>query len=65
MSCTFGGDATNASKFWDLCVAGKDSWTPIPSERFNAKALYHPDGQRTGRVGCTWEVSELVTSTDP
>ena len=53
MSCKFGGDATNAAKFWDLCVAGKDSWTPTPSERFNAEALYHPDGQKTGRVGCT------------
>ena len=51
MSCKFAGDATNASKFWDLCVSGKDSWAPIPSHRFNAEALYHPDGLRTGRVG--------------
>lgn len=56
MSCKFAGDATNAAKFWDLCVAGKDSWTPIPSSRFNAEALYHPDGLRTGRVGCALEV---------
>lgn len=50
MSCKFGGDATDASKFWDLCCAGKDSWTPIPRERFNAEGLYHPDGLKTGRV---------------
>lgn len=50
LSCKFSGDATDASKFWDLCRTGKDSWSEMPKERFNAEAFYHPDAQRTGRV---------------
>ncbi|KAL8861949.1 MAG: hypothetical protein Q9178_001819 [Gyalolechia marmorata] len=49
LSCKFSGDAANASKFWDLCVAGKDTWGPIPKDRFNAEALFHSDPQRIGR----------------
>ncbi|KAL9127721.1 MAG: hypothetical protein Q9217_003451 [Psora testacea] len=65
MSCKFAGDATNASKFWDLCVSGKDSWSPIPSYRFNAEALYHPDGLKPGRVGCLFKFSQWETVLSP
>ena len=30
MSCKFGGEAASAPKFRDLCVDGKDVWSPIP-----------------------------------
>jgi acyl transferase domain-containing protein len=50
MSCRFAGDATSPSKLWDLCVAGKDSWSPIPKERFDIKAWYHENPQKAGRV---------------
>lgn len=50
MSCRFGGDATSPTKLWDLCVNGRDSWTPIPTARFDGKSLYHPDQSRPGRV---------------
>jgi Beta-ketoacyl synthase, N-terminal domain len=56
MSCRFGGDATSPSKLWDLCAAGKDCWTPIPLERFDAKSLYDRNKWKTGRVGCTSEL---------
>ena len=59
MSCKFGGEAANASKFWDLCIAGKDSWGPIPQSRFNAEALYHPDPQKIGRVRTTLQDSQF------
>ncbi|KAK3315921.1 type I polyketide synthase [Apodospora peruviana] len=49
MACRFPGGATSPSKLWNLCMAGKDGWSPIPAERFNAEAWYHPDAQRTGR----------------
>ncbi|KAF3769432.1 hypothetical protein M406DRAFT_245011 [Cryphonectria parasitica EP155] len=48
MSCRFGGDATSPSKLWDLCAEGKDSWTPIPLERFDAAGLYD---ERKGKLG--------------
>lgn len=49
MACRFGGDVTNPSKLWDLCVSGRDGWTPIPKDRFDVKALYHKDRARLGR----------------
>lgn len=51
MSCRFGGDATSPSKLWDICAAGKDCWTPIPAERFDAKSLYDAKKEKPGRVG--------------
>ena len=53
MSCRFGGDVTSPSKLWDLCAAGKDCWTPIPAERFDAKSLFDKNKEKLGRVGCT------------
>ena len=50
MSCKFGGEATSPTKLWDLCAAGKDGWSPIPSDRFAIKSMYHPDSQRFDRV---------------
>ncbi|KAH7143722.1 hypothetical protein EDB81DRAFT_935118 [Dactylonectria macrodidyma] len=37
MSCRFGGDATSPAKLWELCATGKDSWSPIPAERFTGR----------------------------
>jgi acyl transferase domain-containing protein len=51
MSCKFAGNASSPSKLWDLIAAGKDGWSPIPKDRFDAASLYHPDQQRTDRVG--------------
>lgn len=50
MSCRFGGDATSPSKLWDLCVSGKDSWSPIPETRFNNEAWYDEDASKIGKV---------------
>jgi len=50
MACRFGGDATSPSKLWELCTSGKDSWSPIPAERFDVKSWYHPDNQKPGKV---------------
>jgi acyl transferase domain-containing protein len=50
MSCRFAGQATSPSKLWDLLSEGKDAWSPVPMDRFDASSLYHPDPQRTDRV---------------
>ncbi|KKK24815.1 hypothetical protein P175DRAFT_0548914 [Aspergillus ochraceoroseus IBT 24754] len=49
MSCRFGGDATSPSKLWELCAEGKDSWSPIPTERFDGKSLYDRKKGKLGR----------------
>ena len=50
LSCRFPGDATNPEKFWGMCAEGRSAWTPIPEERFNAKAFYHPQGDKQSTV---------------
>ncbi|OQE09842.1 hypothetical protein PENVUL_c005G09092 [Penicillium vulpinum] len=49
MACRLGGDASSPSKLWEMCTSARDAWSPIPQERFNAKALYHPNRERVGR----------------
>ncbi|ERS99539.1 phenolpthiocerol synthesis polyketide synthase PpsB [Sporothrix schenckii ATCC 58251] len=48
MSCRFPGDADNVENFWEMIREGKDAWSEIPSDRFNAKGWYHPDPNRPG-----------------
>lgn len=48
MGCRFPGDATNPQKLWDMLVESRDAWSPIPKERFNQSAFYHPDASRNG-----------------
>ncbi|KAK3372638.1 hypothetical protein B0H63DRAFT_439937 [Podospora didyma] len=47
-SCRFTGGATSPSKLWDLLSYPTDLSVPIPPERFNIKAFYHPDGEYHG-----------------
>jgi acyl transferase domain-containing protein len=42
------GDATDAHKLWDLLVEGRNVWSPVPPERFNEAAFYHPDPDHDG-----------------
>ncbi len=51
MACRFPGDATNIEKFWEMIRDGKDAWSEIPADRFNARGWYHPDPNRPGSVG--------------
>jgi hypothetical protein len=48
MSCRFPGDATDPRKLWQMCAAARDAWSPVPKERFNQDAFYHPDANRNG-----------------
>lgn len=49
MACRFPGDVSNPSQLWDLCVSGRDGWTPIPKDRFDVNSLYHKTHDRVGR----------------
>ncbi|KAK3297391.1 uncharacterized protein B0H64DRAFT_457551 [Chaetomium fimeti] len=46
LSCKFAGDAANPEKLWNMLAEGRDAWSEIPSTRFNAKGVYHPDAQK-------------------
>ncbi|PVH88801.1 hypothetical protein DL98DRAFT_477463 [Cadophora sp. DSE1049] len=48
LSGRFPGAATNPSKLWDMCAAGKNAWSPLPADRFSAEAFYHPESGRNG-----------------
>ena len=53
MSCKCPGDATNPERLWQMCVDGRSAWSEIPKKRFNAGALYHPNGERSGASNVT------------
>lgn len=55
MACRFPGDADNIENFWEMIRDGKDAWSEIPSDRFNAKGWYHPDPNRPGSVSFSVE----------
>lgn len=48
MSCRCPGDATDPQKLWRMCAAARDAWSPVPKDRFNQAAFYHPDANRNG-----------------
>jgi acyl transferase domain-containing protein len=50
MSCRFPGDARSVEDFWSFLLQGRSSVTPIPSDRFNADAHYHPSSARQGGI---------------
>jgi len=50
MSCRFSGGATSPAKLWELIASRKDGWSPIPPERFDGSAFYHPDQHKYGNV---------------
>lgn len=51
MGCRLPGDAASLESFWELLIQGRNCWSEIPPERWNAAAYYHPSGERKGTVG--------------
>lgn len=43
-------EATNVEKLWQMILAGREGWSPIPAKRWNNFAFYHPDHARHGTV---------------
>ncbi|MCJ1317714.1 Highly reducing polyketide synthase alt5 [Xylographa vitiligo] len=50
IGCRFPGDATNPENFWKLISEGRSALTPIPADRWNADAFYHPQAERQGTI---------------
>ncbi|CAH0056839.1 unnamed protein product [Clonostachys solani] len=36
------GGANNPEKLWEILSEGTDTWSPVPDDRFNERAFYHP-----------------------
>lgn len=43
-SCRLPGGANDLQSLWELFAHGKETWSPVPSDRFNEAAFHHPDG---------------------
>lgn len=50
LSCRYPGEAKNPESLWQACADERNLWQPIPKERMNQKAFYHPDPSRNGTV---------------
>ncbi|KAI1499776.1 polyketide synthase [Biscogniauxia marginata] len=50
MACRLPGGIRSPSDLWDFLVRKKSAQGPVPSDRFNIKAFYHPDGSRAGAM---------------
>lgn len=42
------GNVKNTDGLWELLVEGRNAWSPVPAERFNENAFYHPDPDNQG-----------------
>lgn len=42
--------ATSTESLWELLQQARSTWSPIPRERFNADAFYHPDPEHGATV---------------
>lgn len=50
IGCRFSGDVKTPEQLWKLCADGRDGWSKVPRDRFNADAFYHMDHEREGMV---------------
>ncbi|KAH6664674.1 polyketide synthase [Halenospora varia] len=48
MGCRLPGDVSSPEEFWELCTRARSGWSPIPKERFNHDAFYHPNPDKLG-----------------
>ncbi|KAH9430658.1 hypothetical protein MCOR02_007994 [Pyricularia oryzae] len=44
-------DGDTVEKFFEFLVAGRSARAPVPKDRYNAEAFWHPDNHRDGVIG--------------
>ncbi|KAK7441330.1 mycocerosic acid synthase [Colletotrichum acutatum] len=44
-------DGDSVEKFFDFLIAGRSARAPVPADRYNADAFWHPDNHRDGVIG--------------
>lgn len=50
----FAKDALSVEDLREILLEAHSTWSPIPKERFNSEAFYHPDPEHGGTV---WWIS--------
>lgn len=50
LATRFPQEAASTECLWELLLQARSTWSPIPKERFNAEAFYHPDPEHGGTV---------------
>ncbi len=48
IGCRLPGNVTDTETLWDLLVEGRNCWAPVPTERYNEAAFYHPKSSNNG-----------------
>ncbi|KAF3769382.1 hypothetical protein M406DRAFT_85893, partial [Cryphonectria parasitica EP155] len=44
LSCRLPGGANSPEQLWELLERSGEAWSPVPADRFNEAAFYHPSG---------------------
>lgn len=47
------GEAKDLDSLWEMLEAKREAWSPVPKDRWNNEAFYHPDPNRMGTVSMT------------
>src|SRR6218665_1539369 len=50
IGCRFPGGAVDPAGYWRVLSEGMDTIAEVPSDRWNADSLYHPDPDQPGKV---------------
>ena len=50
LGCRIPGDANDSESFWRVLRDGVDAIGPLPSDRWDVDALYHPDPDHSGTI---------------
>lgn len=50
IAARFAKDAVSVEDLRDILLEARSTWSPIPKERFNSEAFYHPDPEHGGTV---------------
>ncbi|KAJ0119969.1 beta-ketoacyl synthase domain-containing protein [Diaporthe amygdali] len=48
MGCRLPGNVSSPAEFWELCSRARTGFGPIPKDRFNHDAYYHPNAGKMG-----------------
>lgn len=67
LDARFPGSDDGVEGFHDLLLRGRSARSQVPTDRYDAKSFWHPDGERAGSVRCVVLLTryQLLTRTDP
>lgn len=59
-SARYAQDASDPEKFWEFLLTARQATTPVPKDRFNSEAFYHPDPEHGGSVRFPMELLHFM-----